>query len=42
MLLVGFVSMILVLTSEDVTSPAQLQMFPPLMWIAIGIFTGME
>lgn len=40
MLLVGAVSLITTWTSEDMTSPADLPMFAPLMWIAIGIFTG--
>lgn len=40
MLLVGAVSLIMTWTSEEMTSPADLPMFAPLMWIAIGIFTG--
>lgn len=40
MLLVSAVSLIMTWTSEEMTSPADLPMFAPLMWIAIGIFTG--
>ncbi|TYZ67053.1 hypothetical protein PybrP1_003855 [[Pythium] brassicae (nom. inval.)] len=40
MLLVGAVSLIIAWTSEDVPSPAELPMFAPLMWIAVGIFTA--
>uniref|UniRef100_K3X622 Regulator of microtubule dynamics protein 1 n=1 Tax=Globisporangium ultimum (strain ATCC 200006 / CBS 805.95 / DAOM BR144) TaxID=431595 RepID=K3X622_GLOUD len=40
MLVVGAVSLIMTWTSDDVVSPADLPMFAPLMWIAIGIFTA--
>lgn len=41
MLLVGLVGFFVVLTSNEASSVAQLPMFPPLMWIAIGMFAGM-
>lgn len=40
LLLVGAVSLVIAWTSEDVVSPADLPLFAPLMWIAVGIFTG--
>lgn len=42
MILVGAVSLIITWTSDEIPSPADLPMFAPLMWIAVGIFTGMD
>nr|CCA16071.1 regulator of microtubule dynamics protein putative [Albugo laibachii Nc14] len=40
MLLVGLVGFFVVVTSNEASSVAQLPMFPPLMWITIGMFAA--
>lgn len=40
MLVVAFVAVVVAWTSEEAVTPTDLPMFTPLMWLAVGVFTG--